>query len=275
MSQHPMPSEIVIIEKSVSLLPQKGHSPEFLSDKMLLKFCIKSMLYALFFKNVIINVFKTIGLLFHFLQMLLCIFFAVFFQLLYMALLMDNCSYKLFFVGIFNSKNLPIFLLRRFMPLFIIALSTLEVNDFQPMRITPAYAGKSCCSMVAYFSFWDHPRLCGEKRYFFIAEKFDEGSPPRMRGKAPLFGNSLHTSRITPAYAGKSHSPSFPAVSSADHPRVCGEKRSQQPDVGRYLGSPPRIRGKELFIALYIVSYGITPAYAGKSGIHHVQAALV
>ena len=91
----------------------------------------------------IINIFKTISLLFHFLQMLLCIFFAVFFQLLYMALLMDNCSYKLFFVGIFNSKNLPIFLLRRFMPLFIIALSTLEVNDFQPMEITPAYAGKS------------------------------------------------------------------------------------------------------------------------------------
>ena len=91
----------------------------------------------------IINVFKTISLLFHFLQMLLCIFFVVFFQLLYMTFLMDNCSYKLFFVGIFNSKNLPIFLLRRFMPLFIIPLSTLEVNDFQPMEIAPAYAGKS------------------------------------------------------------------------------------------------------------------------------------
>ena len=47
----------------------------------------------------IINVFKTISLLFHFLQMLLCTFFAIFFQLLYMTLLMDNCSYKLFFVG--------------------------------------------------------------------------------------------------------------------------------------------------------------------------------
>ena len=132
MSQYPIPSEIVVIEKSVSLLPQKGHSPEFLSDKILLKFCIQFMFYT-FFKNVIINAFKMISLFFHFLQMLLCIFFAVFFQLLYMALLMDNCSYKLFFVGIFNSKNLPIFLLRRFMPLFIIALSTLEVNDFQPI----------------------------------------------------------------------------------------------------------------------------------------------
>ena len=46
MSQYPIPSEIVIIEKSVSLLPQKGHSPEFLSDKILLKFCIQFILYA-------------------------------------------------------------------------------------------------------------------------------------------------------------------------------------------------------------------------------------
>ena len=111
----------------------------------------------------IINIFKTISLLFHFLQMLLCIFFAVFFQLLYMAFLMDNCSYKLFFVGIFNSKNLPIFLLRRFMSLFIIALSTLEVNDFQPMKITPAYAGKRCRSQNSCCTAEDHPRLCGEK----------------------------------------------------------------------------------------------------------------
>ena len=32
------------------------------------------------------------------------------------------------------------------------------------LRITPAYAGKS--TIPAYLSsvFWDHPRLCGEKR---------------------------------------------------------------------------------------------------------------
>ena len=182
MSQYPIPSEIVVIEKSVSLLPQKGHSPEFLSDKILLKFCIQFMFYT-FFKNVIINAFKMISLFFHFLQMLLCIFFAVFFQLLYMALLMDNCSYKLFFVGIFNSKNLPIFLLRRFMPLFIIALSTLEVNDFQPMGITPAYAGKSVLTSARRRFAWDHPRLCGEKDYATSVIWVKRGSPPPMRGK--------------------------------------------------------------------------------------------
>lgn len=182
MSQYPIPSEIVVIEKSVSLLPQKGHSPEFLSDKILLKFCIQFMFYT-FFKNVIINAFKMISLFFHFLQMLLCIFFAVFFQLLYMALLMDNCSYKLFFVGIFNSKNLPIFLLRRFMPLFIIALSTLEVNDFQPMGITPAYAGKRTRSITGNVRTYDHPRLCGEKDIQHWTNVRRSGSPLPMRGK--------------------------------------------------------------------------------------------
>ena len=184
ISQYPIPSEIVIIEKSVSLLPQKGHSSEFLSDKMLLKFCIYFMLYSIFFKNMIINVFKTIGLLFHFLQMLLCIFFAVFFQLLYMAFLMDNCSYKLFFVGIFNSKNLPIFLLRRFMSLFIIPLSPLEVNDFQPMEITPAYAGKREAWKIGGHRSKDHPRLCGEKVYVGVLRARHAGITPAYAGKS-------------------------------------------------------------------------------------------
>ena len=161
-------------------------------------------MFYTFFKNVIINAFKMISLFFHFLQMLLCIFFAVFFQLLYMALLMDNCSYKLFFVGIFNSKNLPIFLLRRFMPLFIIALSTLEVNDFQPMEITPAYAGKSTRVAIACKPSWDHPRLCGEKLRDFFPDDREEGSPPPMRGKEHFRFLWFSERRITPAYAGKS-----------------------------------------------------------------------
>ena len=172
----------------------------------------------------IINVFKTISLLFHFLQMLLCIFFAVFFQLLYMALLMDNCSYKLFFVGIFNSKNLPIFLLRRFMSLFIIPLSTLEVNDFQPMGITPAYAGKRLCCTVQFHLDQDHPRLCGEKLEYSKKQHEERGSPPPMRGKVESYFDKIYTTRITPAYAGKRSRFLRHLAKRKDHPRLCGEK---------------------------------------------------
>ena len=71
-------------------------------------------------------------------------------------------------------------------------------------RITPAYAGKSVEHADVIVKVWDHPRLCGEKKWFMTKKTFMAGSPPPMRGKA------LHTFliscyyRITPAYAGKS-----------------------------------------------------------------------
>ena len=52
--------------------------------------------------------------------------------------------------------------------------------------ITPAYAGKSSFFQCYSCIIKDHPRLCGEKlhkRHFFHTCK---GSPPPMRGKAPL-----------------------------------------------------------------------------------------
>ena len=155
-----------------------------------------------------------------------------------------KCLELLFCIGIFNSKNLPIFLLRRFIPLFIIPLFTLEVNDFQPMEITPAYAGKRPSTTCKQSVCGDHSRLCGEKDLTKDALHWYKGSPPPMRGKGGKNIDTLHVTRITPAYAGKSavqwHSP----ASGWDHPRLCGEKCVFQcflPCVG---GSPPPMRGK-------------------------------
>ena len=156
-----------------------------------------------------------------------------------------------FCIGIFNSKNLPIFLLRRFMPLFIIPLSTLEVNDFQPMGITPAYAGKSDCLIFHRIGTWDHPRLCGEKGIALINP---EDSP-------------YISLRITPAYAGKSFGSPHYTPRCQDHPRLCGEKLHVISLVSFIPGSPPPMRGKG-HSKLSILWYrGITPAYAGKSAV--------
>ena len=53
-------------------------------------------------------------------------------------------------------------------------------------RITPAYAGKS--HLYGYYTIEvrDHPRLCGEKLLLQILNGRVIGSPPPMRGKAPL-----------------------------------------------------------------------------------------
>ena len=71
--------------------------------------------------------------------------------------------------------------------------------------ITPAYAGKSD----------DGHGQIGDRR----------GSPPRMRGKVPIWGPSSLWRGITPAYAGKSRFQLFI--------ELC------------FIGSPPRMRGKD------------------------------
>ena len=73
-------------------------------------------------------------------------------------------------------------------------------------RITPAYAGKREFKNAAAGMDEDHPRLCGEKVEFLKTEWEQKGSPPPMRGKAPIFPETVLIVRITPAYAGKSAS---------------------------------------------------------------------
>ena len=72
--------------------------------------------------------------------------------------------------------------------------------------ITPAYAGKSDKHRRARSWLGDHPRVCGEKSLIHHSVTVNEGSPPRMRGKASSCDMSVMFHRITPAYAGKSGS---------------------------------------------------------------------
>ena len=112
-------------------------------------------------------------------------------------------------------------------------------------RITPAYAGKREFRRVQTLLHQDHPRLCGEKVIPPPELPPVPGSPPPMRGKVPhSFVHHLST-RITPAYAGKSLPKSW---------RNMTQK-----------GSPPPMRGKEYRRYLRRNERGITPAYAGKS----------
>ena len=94
--------------------------------------------------------------------------------------------------------------------------------------ITPAYAGKS--------------------RSGCAQSKHGTGSPPPMRGKV--------THRLNFFAFGR------------DHPRLCGEKNHfiHLPIVPP--GSPPPMRGKAGVVHVHKHFIRITPAYAGKSGMH-------
>ena len=130
--------------------------------------------------------------------------------------------------------------------------------------ITPACAGKSgrwCCPCLCDR---DHPRVCGEKKKPLACDILGVGSPPRVRGKAPKNWPSMWHTGITPACAGKSGHGHRRSRGRRDHPRVCGEK--QMPPTCREptLGSPPRVRGKDLSSTIKRRRSGITPACAGK-----------
>ena len=71
-------------------------------------------------------------------------------------------------------------------------------------RITPAYAGKRSPKYQDIVIMQDHPRLCGEKDYGNLKIVILLGSPPPMRGKVCIIGESWNATGITPAYAGKS-----------------------------------------------------------------------
>ena len=97
-------------------------------------------------------------------------------------------------------------------------------SDFQPFRITPAYAGKSTQGNKRHKWRMDHPCVCGEKVLKRAITKQGTGSPLRMRGKVKSSIGSIMSERITPAYAGKSDGGLGCLAVRQDHPCVCGEK---------------------------------------------------
>ena len=85
-----------------------------------------------------------------------------------------------------------------------------------------------------------------------------------MRGKGNLSGPFYSRSGITPACAGKRVRQHRRAGGKRDHPRVCGEKKKMNMRKDRRMGSPPRVRGKDVCIVALQDCCGITPACAGK-----------
>ena len=140
-----------------------------------------------------------------------------------------------------------------------------EVREHVQAGITPAYAGKSGATTSAQTTPPDHPRVCGEKAAWFLPCRIDQGSPPRMRGKATVADVPAKSVGITPAYAGKSGFLLFAWSLLRDHPRVCGEKALCTPYGCFTPGSPPRMRGKGNPSPISHSQKRITPAYAGKS----------
>ena len=138
--------------------------------------------------------------------------------------------------------------------------------DFGPefLGITPACAGKSRFPSSTAPYRRDHPRVCGEKAARLTGKEKPRGSPLRVRGKAVHHKHRHSPGRITPACAGKRAVRAPRRSSRWDHPRVCGEKERVAMMVRATMGSPPRMRRKDVRQELQHSGRGITPACAGK-----------
>ena len=91
------------------------------------------------------------------------------------------------------------------------------------------------------------------------------GSPPPTRGTRQKYSIFAVRFRITPAYAGNTHSRKSCSYTFWDHPRLRGEHGCQRPFHRVYAGSPPPTRGTLLNACLWAHKAGITPAYAGNT----------
>ena len=109
--------------------------------------------------------------------------------------------------------------------------------------------------------------MCGEKSFRICIRISDFISPPRVRGKEVCPAEVCPAEDITPACAGKRVQFVDRAAHLRDHPRVCGEKSTPQASFIFAEGSPPRVRGKEYRPVYSRMTFGITPACAGKSSL--------
>ena len=142
---------------------------------------------------------------------------------------------------------------------------TRRQRDDSVRGITPACAGKRTAGIARSSEYGDHPRVCGEKFTTSRVSGLAIGSPPRVRGKGLCDQRQHVVQGITPACAGKRPSDRQVRPDVQDHPRVCGEKGAGTGAEAHRLGSPPRVRGKELLKLFLNAELRITPACAGKS----------
>ena len=131
--------------------------------------------------------------------------------------------------------------------------------------IIPAYAGNTPTHSYPTVIARDHPRVCGEHRTDTALCSPRQGSSPRMRGTLGVGVRRNVGNGIIPAYAGNTRWNCIDLVRLWDHPRVCGEHRTNGYCELRRQGSSPRMRGTLGRQEPSVGRPGIIPAYAGNT----------
>ena len=111
----------------------------------------------------------------------------------------------------------------------------------------------------------DHPRIRGEHDHAGVQREKRGGSSPHTRGARPGCLPRPHESRIIPAYAGSTTTPSARGRARWDHPRIRGEHDPMRSRTSCSAGSSPHTRGARRRLVGDRRGGRIIPAYAGST----------
>ena len=134
-----------------------------------------------------------------------------------------------------------------------------------PLRLIPAWAGKTKTWFIERMARGAHPRVGGENLTGRQGLGKTWGSSPRGRGKLDAEGQAALRGRLIPAWAGKTCVRRRAAWPTTAHPRVGGENRFFGTLPPNFDGSSPRGRGKPLVALSAGDTSGLIPAWAGKT----------
>ena len=107
--------------------------------------------------------------------------------------------------------------------------------------------------------------MCGEHDPPCWSLHVFQGSSPHVRGAPKGRSGSKDGTGIIPACAGSTHTRYCVALSTGDHPRMCGEHCFSGNGIGSAQGSSPHVRGAHLDRRLPRRESGIIPACAGST----------
>ena len=134
------------------------------------------------------------------------------------------------------------------------------------MGLIPAHAGKTLVADDMHFSVPAHPRSRGENENPPLDSANPHGSSPLTRGKPGDHAAPGFRRRLIPAHAGKTPFRGRTRRPWPAHPRSRGENLCSGSVVVLVPGSSPLTRGKHLVTRSVLVSSGLIPAHAGKTG---------
>ena len=132
-------------------------------------------------------------------------------------------------------------------------------------RLIPAYAGKTKWHIRPHDFDKAHPCLRGENFSAPPSVTATSGSSLLTRGKRLAVRRTAGTSRLIPAYAGKTDCADPLAATVAAHPCLRGENRYFRGSRVSILGSSLLTRGKPAHRRRQAARPRLIPAYAGKT----------